>query len=121
MISMILNERSYCPTSLSAVGDMSIVDFGHTNRCIVDDAPFHPLTELSMYLFRDLQSLFLLLGMYCLHIFSSSAAPERTLCKRQFTDCLCKQAVSRALSSLLPTSLYFLHFSLHLFPFILRL
>ena len=40
MISMILNERSYCPTSLSAVGDMSIVDFGHTNRCIVDDASF---------------------------------------------------------------------------------
>ena len=80
MISMILNERSYCPTSLSAVGGMSIVDFGHTNRCMVDDAPFHPLTELSMYLFRDLQSLFLLLGMYCLHIFSSSAAPERPLC-----------------------------------------
>lgn len=55
MISMILNESSYCPTSLPALGGMSVLDFGHSNRCIVDDAPFHPLTELSMYLFSDLQ------------------------------------------------------------------
>lgn len=40
-----VDERSFCPTSLLALGGVSIVDLGRSNRCIVDDALFLSLEE----------------------------------------------------------------------------
>jgi len=31
-----VSECSCCSTSLSAFGDVSVLDFGHTNRCMVE-------------------------------------------------------------------------------------